>query len=128
MLTTRYETELGIRFPGGLNMRDLVGRVLVAFLLVACSGDPPPNVGAACTDDENCDDGLACAKSIASGYCTAACTTSGSTSQCPEGAICDSVSGAGVTCVKICKTSSDCRSDLDCNGVSSSNIKACKPK
>ena len=28
----------------------------------------------------------------------------------------------------ICKSAADCRSDQDCNGVSGSNIKACKPK
>jgi hypothetical protein len=30
--------------------------------------------------------------------------------------------------VKVCKVAEDCRADQDCNGVSGSNIKACKPK
>ncbi len=42
--------------------------------------------------------------------------------------MCDAVAGAAITCVKICKTSDDCRADQDCNGVSGSNVKACKPK
>jgi hypothetical protein len=42
--------------------------------------------------------------------------------------VCDAISGTAITCVKICTTKEDCRSDQDCNGVSGSNLKACKPK
>ncbi len=103
----------------------------VVFLLTAllACGDDPPNVGAACTANGGaCDKGLTCNTALAGGYCTVACTTTGTTSGCPEGSICDSVTGAGTTCVRVCKTSSDCRSGIDCNGVSGSNVKACKPK
>jgi len=55
---------------------------------------------------------------FAGGYCTVACAATGTTSGCPEGSICDAVSGAGPTCVRVCKTSSDWRTGLDCNGVS----------
>ena len=99
---------------------------LLAMLLVACGG--APNVAGTCATNADCDDGLTCDTSVPGGYCTKACTTSGSTDECPEESVCDALSGAAVTCVKICKTSEDCRSDLDCNGVSGSNIKACKPK
>jgi hypothetical protein len=100
---------------------------LLCVLVSASCGDPP-NVGGTCAATDDCDDTLTCSTAIAGGYCTKSCTTSGSTDGCPEGSICDSVSGAGNTCVKVCKTSEDCgRSDLDCNGVSSSNVKACKP-
>lgn len=105
-------------------MRSLAVLIL---LLASCGGDPP-NVGGTCTATSGCDDELSCNTTVPGGYCTAACTTSGSTEECPENSVCDSVSGAAITCVKICKTSDDCRSDLDCNGVSGSNIKACKPK
>jgi hypothetical protein len=53
---------------------------------------------------------------------------SGSTSECPEDSICDAVAGIAKACVKICKDAADCRADQDCNGVSGSNVKACKPK
>lgn len=39
-------------------------------------------------------------------YCTKSCATKGSTSECPEESVCDTVAGTAVnvTCVKICKT------------------------
>jgi hypothetical protein len=30
--------------------------------------------------------------------------------------------------VKRCQAQADCRADTDCNGITGSNIKACKPK
>lgn len=96
------------------------------ILIAACGSDP--NVGGTCTGTGGCDEGLTCDTAIAGGYCTAACTTSGSTDECPDGSVCDSVSGTAITCVKICNGAEDCRADLSCNGVSGSSIKACKPK
>lgn len=101
--------------------------LLFALLVAACSSDPP-NVGATCTASDGCDEELTCDTTVPGGYCTTACSTSGSTSECPEASVCDTVAGAALECVKICKSSDDCRSDQDCNGVSSSNLKACKPK
>ena len=100
----------------------------VAVLLLAACGSDPPNVGGTCTAMGGCDEGLTCDTAAAGGYCTKACTMSGATEGCPEDSICDTVAGSALSCVKICKTSADCRVDQDCNGVSSSNIKACKPK
>jgi hypothetical protein len=97
------------------------------LLSIAGCGDPP-NIGGTCTTSDGCDDDLQCNTSVPGGYCTVPCTMSGSTSECPEDSVCDTVSGAALTCVKICKVAEDCRADLDCNGVSGSNIKACKPK
>jgi hypothetical protein len=99
----------------------------LAVLLAAC-GDDPPNVAGTCTATDGCDEGLTCNTTIPNGYCTVACTVAGSTDDCPDGAVCDAVSGSALTCVKTCKGAGDCRADLDCNGVSGSNIKACKPK
>lgn len=96
-------------------------------VLVACGGDPP-NVGGTCAAVEDCDEGLTCDSTVPGGYCTKSCTTTGTTDGCPDGSICDAISGTAITCVKICKVAEDCRSDLDCNGVSGSSIKACKPK
>ena len=101
---------------------------LLVLLLSAACGDDPPNVGGSCTAMDGCDEDLSCNTTIPGGYCTAPCATSGSTAECPEGSVCDTVSGTAITCVKLCKASGDCRTDLDCNGVSGSNLKACKPK
>jgi len=100
--------------------------VAIVVVFAACGG--APNVGGSCTGAQDCDDSLTCSMAIPGGYCTQSCPTPGSFDGCPEESICDDVSGIGNTCVLICKTSSDCgRSDLECNGVSSSNIKGCKP-
>ncbi len=106
-------------------------KFLRCFLLsVATSGcsDDPPNVGGTCTATVDCDDGLTCDTVAVGGYCTKSCTTSGSTEGCPDGSICDAVTGTAKSCVKTCKTSADCRTDQDCNGVSGTNTKAYKPK
>ncbi len=108
-------------------MRSLISLVFLVAT-VACGGDDPPNVGGTCTATDGCDDGLTCNTAVPGGYCSTTCTTSGSTDECPDNAVCDTISGAAVSCVKICKTGDDCRADQDCNGVSGTNIKACKPK
>ena len=102
---------------------------LLATCLLALAGcSDPPNIGGTCTASDGCDDDLQCNTAVPGGYCTKACTMPGATDECPEDSVCDAVSGAALSCVKICKTAADCRSDLDCNGVTGSNIKACKPK
>jgi len=101
---------------------------LLLILFAAACSDDPPNVGGTCTAMDECDEGLTCDTTVPAGYCTTTCTTSGSTSECPESSVCDAIAGTAVTCVKICKTGADCRADQDCNGVSGSNVKACKPK
>ena len=107
-------------------MKIAISLAALVLAVTACGG--PPDVGGTCAASGDCDEDLQCNTSVPGGYCTAACTTSGSTDECPEESICDAVSGAALTCVKICKTAGDCRADLDCNGVSGWNIKACKPK
>lgn len=99
---------------------------LLCYLFLACGS--PPNVGGTCTSDDDCDEELTCDTAPVGGYCTTSCTTSGSTSECPEESVCDSVAGTALNCVKMCKSAEDCRADQDCNGVSGSSIKACKPK
>ncbi|NVB83082.1 MAG: hypothetical protein HOV81_32185 [Kofleriaceae bacterium] len=103
-------------------------RLISALLLALAACSDPPNVGGTCTGNGDCDDGLTCNTAAAGGYCTQACTMPGQTEGCPEESICDEVIDNAMECVKICKTSADCRSDQDCNGVTSSSIKACKPK
>ena len=110
-----------------LESRYMRSLLLLVILSAAC-GDDPPNVGGTCTTADGCDEDLTCNTTVPGGYCTTSCTTSGSTEECPDASVCDSISGAAVTCVKICSTKDDCRADQDCNGVSGTNIKACKPK
>jgi hypothetical protein len=95
---------------------------------MACSSTPP-NVGAVCAADAGgCDNGLHCDTTADGGYCTTGCSTQGSTSECPEQAICDSFAGGPMECFRICTVQSDCRADQECNGLTGSSIKACKPK
>jgi len=100
---------------------------LALALLAACGGDP--NVGGTCAASADCDEGLTCETAAMGGYCTKACTMPGSTEGCPDGSICDAIIGNAMACVKICKDGGgECRADQDCNGVTGSNTKACKPK
>jgi len=93
----------------------------------ACSGTPP-NVGATCTASEGCDPGLQCDATADGGYCTTGCSTQGSTSECPDQSVCDSFAGGPKECFRICTVQADCRADQECNGLTGSTIKACKPK
>lgn len=102
--------------------------LILTILLVGCGGSDSPNVGATCTATDGCDSDLTCNTSVMGGYCTKACTSPGTTNECPDGSICDAIAGTAIACVKICKSSGDCRSDQDCNGITGSNVKACKPK
>jgi len=55
------------------------------------------------------------------------CDDTGSTDECVDGAICDTVEGDRAVCLALCDDSDDCEADEDCNGVSGSNLKACHP-
>src|SRR5262245_36971015 len=100
--------------------------LLLAIVLAAGCG--APNVGGTCTAKADCDDDLVCDTSVPGGYCTQSCTMPGKTEGCPDESVCDAVAGTAMNCVKICKTQADCRADQDCNGITGSSIKACKPK
>jgi hypothetical protein len=106
----------------------ILSTALMGALLLAAGCSDPPNVGGACTATGGCDEGLTCDVAVPGGYCTAACTTPGVRAECPEGSLCDSVSGTGMTCTRICTQQTDCRSDLECNGTTGSGAKTCKPK
>lgn len=108
--------------------RFLVSLGLACSWWVAGCGDDPPNVGATCTSTTGCDKDLTCNTTVPGGYCTTTCTARGEQAECPDESICDTVAGGGTSCVKTCGSASDCRADQECNGVSGSNVKACKPK
>jgi hypothetical protein len=58
------------------------------------------------------------------------CDKTGSTDECVEGGICDTLGGGSTTlqCLKICTQDSDCPTTQACTGVSGSNLKACHNK
>ncbi|QRK11868.1 hypothetical protein JQX13_18505 [Archangium violaceum] len=58
------------------------------------------------------------------------CDKTGSTDECVEGGICDTLGGdtTGLQCLKICTQDSDCPATQACTGVSGSNQKACHNK
>jgi hypothetical protein len=99
----------------------------VVFLIAACTSGP--DVGHTCSSTApDCDESLTCSTAVLGGYCTAVCTTPGSTSQCPDGSVCDDTPALGLSCLKLCDTTTDCgRTGVMCNGVTSSNLKACRP-
>jgi hypothetical protein len=95
---------------------------------LGCAADAP-NVGGECSFyGGGCNEGLKCLATYPGGYCTQACATPGSTSECPEGAVCDKFSDTAITCAKMCKTAEDCRLDLDCLAASGSSYRTCKLK
>src|SRR5262245_53047007 len=101
---------------------------LVLVFAIGCSSTP--NVGESCgVNRPVCDEELSCSSSVPGGYCTTACATPGSTSQCPDGSVCDNAPPLGLSCLRICEDLGDCgRDDVTCTGVPESNLKACKPK
>jgi len=97
---------------------------VIAALVAACN---PPNIAAYCSANGGCDHDLVCDTTVAGGYCTVPCTVRGTFDVCPDNAICDDVKGAN-ECVRLCGSKAECRPDQECNGVSDTNFKACKPK
>jgi hypothetical protein len=58
------------------------------------------------------------------GACNVECKTSGSTSECGTGLVCDNA-GNGLACLKICATETDCGANETCTAVAQSNLKSC---
>lgn len=100
---------------------------LLLMVVIGCGNDT--TVGERCgVNRPVCDESLSCSSSVAGGYCTTACSSAGSTSQCPDGSVCDDAPPLGLSCLRICDELADCgRDDVTCTGVSNSDLKACKP-
>jgi hypothetical protein len=104
---------------------------LLSFVLLGLSacGGSGAGVAGKCTSNGDCSSGLTCNTSIAGGYCTQTCPTTGVTTGCPSGSVCDQIGGSAMlACEQICTKQSDCRTGLECDGVSGSGAKACKIK
>ena len=101
--------------------------LLAVVLVIGCSNDT--SVGETCgVNRPVCDESLSCSSSVPGGYCTTACSSPGSTSQCPEGSVCDDAPRLGLSCLRICDELADCgRDDVTCSAVTDSDLKACKP-
>lgn len=56
------------------------------------------------------------------------CTTEGDTSECESGAVCAKNESTVIQCLTICTDKIQCASTEDCNGVTGSSLKACRPK
>lgn len=74
-------------------------------------GNQPPagSVGASCTDDPQCDDGV-CLTNLPSGYCSSLCD---SDSDCATGSHCEQIGTEGF-CYDDCENQADCRSGYEC--------------
>ena len=101
-----------------------------ALALLACADPRAAKLGIACTANADCAEGQTCQTGAPMGYCTQPCQTAGSTSECPSGGLCTDVTLGGATmriCARICQNQSDCRTGYQCNGVSGSSVKSCRP-
>ena len=56
------------------------------------------------------------------------CTNEGDTSECESGAVCAKNVSDVIQCLTICTDKSQCASTEDCNGITGSSLKACRPK
>lgn len=98
--------------------------LFASFVLVAACGGT--NVGQPCTTNNECENGLSC-EPLPGGYCTKGCAREGSSQDCPGGSVCVSHSGQ-LLCANICSNQNECRGEYECNGVTGSSAKACRPK
>ncbi|MFL5318519.1 MAG: hypothetical protein ACJ790_02610 [Myxococcaceae bacterium] len=107
-------------------MRKALLSVMFGFGLLAagCGGT---DVGHSCTTNSDCSNGLSCNTNQPGGYCTKGCSVEGSGTECPGGSVCSS-QGGGLLCALVCQGQNDCRAEYECNGVSGSDQKTCRPK
>lgn len=56
------------------------------------------------------------------------CEDVGKTDECEDGLICGADTGGAVVCLKLCAEDTQCPADRECNGVSGTNVKACRLK
>lgn len=55
-----------------------------------------------------------------------ACDAEGQEGACEDGAVCGKGTDT-LQCLKVCVEKSDCPANYDCNGISGSSIKGCRP-
>lgn len=58
-----------------------------------------------------------------------ACDKEGADGECEDGSICGKPDDtAALQCLKTCVEQTDCPADQECNGISGSALKGCRPK
>ncbi|AFE06635.1 hypothetical protein COCOR_05886 [Corallococcus coralloides DSM 2259] len=99
---------------------------LLAILPLLACGDSDGGVGESCGED-GCDSGLSCRRDFPGTFCAQDCTAEGEGGGCPSGTLCTRQLDT-LMCSPVCDSESDCRESYACNGVSSTNLKACQVK
>lgn len=100
---------------------------LLLLLAAACGGSS--GIGNTCSDTQACVTGQSCLTQAQGGYCTIlGCAAPGVQGNCPSDSVCDQIFTQQNACVKRCNVQADCPATTDCNGITGSNVKACKPK
>ncbi|KYF85871.1 hypothetical protein BE18_01775, partial [Sorangium cellulosum] len=57
-----------------------------------------------------------------------ACEDEGADGECEDGAVCGKPDdSAALECLKVCVEQADCPADQECNGISGSSLKGCRP-
>ena len=60
------------------------------------------------------------------------CGSEGADGECVDGAVCGPTKGddgdEALQCLVVCDAQDDCAADEDCNGISGSSIKGCRPR
>jgi hypothetical protein len=49
-------------------------------------------------------------------------------SECADGAVCGKDNAGALICLKQCTTQAECGAGEECNGISNTNLKGCRPK
>ncbi|WP_437759370.1 hypothetical protein [Sorangium sp. So ce1389] len=58
-----------------------------------------------------------------------ACEEEGADGECEDGSVCGKPDDtAALQCLKTCVEQTDCPSDQECNGITGSDVKGCRPK
>lgn len=69
--------------------------------------------------------GIACSEGTPVGE---PCESPGQVEECVDGAVCTNESSSqGNTCRLICDDQADCSDGFQCSGITSTNLKSCKP-
>ncbi|RKH62700.1 hypothetical protein D7V93_09745 [Corallococcus llansteffanensis] len=97
---------------------------LAVLPLLAC--DSSDAVGDSCGEG-TCTDNLECRKEFPGGFCAQECEQEGVRGGCPEDTVCATQLGT-LLCSPVCDSQDDCRDSYACNGISGTDIKACRIK
>ena len=112
--------------------RTIVALIAPVLLFAVGCGDPgAATLGGTCMSVDDCTQGQICLTGgVPMGYCSQTCPTVGAQDGCPSNGVCADVStnsGTQRICTLICQMQAECRTGYQCNGVSGSPFKSCRP-